>query len=143
MERNSFKSFKFSTTKEIMDLECLSLNSMEGTEAGRPQKSKSHMLRRRFSSLSLSCEKKEVSVSTNSHYNIKDDYDIVETLGMGTYSYVRHGISKDDGRHVAIKTSRGNNSCKMLRKEYDLLKRLADDNIIKVFDLTEDEGKNE
>jgi serine/threonine protein kinase len=31
----------------------------------------------------------------------------------------------------------------MLQKEYNLLKRLADDNIIKVYDFTEDESKNE
>jgi serine/threonine protein kinase len=31
----------------------------------------------------------------------------------------------------------------MLQKEYNLLKRLADDNIIKVYDFTEDASKNE
>jgi serine/threonine protein kinase len=111
-------------------------------EGKRTKRNTLKTMKRKFSDLSLSCEKEDVELSTQS-YNIKDEYEIVETLGMGTYSYVRHAIEKETNRHVAIKTSRGTNSREMLKKEYDLLKRLADDYIIKVYDFTEDESKKE
>lgn len=138
MENNTGNRKMYKSSKTIpMDLECLSLDGMEGKQKSQPRK-----MQRKFSSLSLSCDKEKAELSPQA-YNIKDEYDIVETLGYGTYSYVRHGVEKSTNRHVAIKTSRGNNSTEMLKKEYDLLKRLADDNIIKVYDFVEDKSKNE
>lgn len=120
-------------------METLSLDGMDGkrTKSFNPSK-----MKRKFSSLSLSCDRKSVELDSET-YNVKDDFEIVETLGMGAYSYVRHAIEKSSDRHVAIKTSRGNQSREMLKKEHELLKRLADDNIIRVFDFIEDEGKKE
>lgn len=140
MEVNSATIKKdYSSSKAITcDLECLSLNSMEGTINNKGRK-----VRRKFSSLSLNTTKeKKVELQTES-YNLKDEYDIVGTLGMGTYAYVRQAVDKATGRQVAIKTSRGTTSREMLKNEYNLLKRLADDNIIKVLDFNEDVSKSE
>lgn len=139
MDSSSVNNKMYKSCKSIdVDLDCLSLDGMDG----KKKRNSTRKMTRKFSSLSLSCEK-EAPEAIEQTYNIKDEYDIIETLGMGTYSYVRHGIEKDTERHVAIKTSRGTNSREMLQKEYELLKRLADDNIVKVFDFVEDKSKNE
>ena len=62
---------------------------------------------------------------------------------MGTYAYVRKAIWKKTGKIVAIKTSRGSTSITMLKNEFNLLKRLDDDNIIKVFEYLENKSKGE
>lgn len=130
---------EYLSTKVISEeLECLSLDSLEGTSHNKGRKAK-----RKYSNLSLNTTKEKTEENKLQVYNLKDYYEIVETLGMGTYSYVRHAVEKKTNRHVAIKTSRGNTSCNLLKKEYNLLKRLADDNIIKVYDFTEDVSKNE
>lgn len=137
-KNQGFKLYK-SSKSTVENIESFSLDGMEG----RKTKSKTiKKIKRKFSNLSLSWERENVELSPQT-YNIKDDYEIIETLGMGTYSYVRHAIEKETNRHVAIKTSRGTNSREMLKNEYELLKRLADDNIIKVYDFTEDESKRE
>ena len=68
---------------------------------------------------------------------------MINTLGIGTYAYVRLATEKKSGLQVAIKTSRGRNSRDMLLKEYELLKSLSEDHIIKVIDFHEDLNKKE
>lgn len=141
MEVNSASIKKeYSSSKAIAyDLECLSLNSMEGTSNNKGKR-----VRRKFSALSLNTNTtKDKEDTVTETYNLKDEYEIVETLGMGTYAYVRLATSINSGKQVAIKTSRGKNSREMLRNEYYLLKRLADDNIIRVLDFKEDHTKSE
>lgn len=62
---------------------------------------------------------------------------------MGTYAYVRKAVCKKTGKTVAIKTSRGSTSISMLKNEFNLLKRLSDDNIIKVYDFLDNNSKSE
>lgn len=140
MELNSANIMKAQSSKHIFcDLETLSLDSMEGINNKSSRKPK-----RKYSNLSLNTSKVKVEDQINiEEYNLKDHYDIVETLGMGTYAYVRLATEKSTGRKVAIKTSRGNNSRELLKNEYNLLKRLADDNIIRVYDFQEDSNKKE
>ena len=140
MEFNSDKGKKkeYSSTKVISkELEILSLSSLEGT----PSTSQGKRLRK-LPSLSLSITKEKVKLDRVS-FDIKDDYDIIETLGMGTYAYVRKATNKKTGQTVAIKTSRGNTSMSMLKSEFNLLKRLSDDNIVKVYDYIENKSKCE
>ena len=93
-------------------------------------------------SLSLSIIKDKVKLSHVS-LDIKEDFDIIETLGIGTYAYVRKATNKKTGKIVAIKTSRGDTSMTMLKNEFNLLKRLSDDNIITVYDYIENKFKSE
>ena len=90
--------------------------------------------------MSLSITKEKVKLNPVS-FDIKEHYDIIETLGMGTYAYVRKATCKKTGKIVAIKTSRGSTSISMLKSEFNLLKRLSDDNIIKVFDYIDNKSK--
>eukprot|EP00345_Euplotes_harpa_P018466 CAMPEP_0168334428 /NCGR_PEP_ID=MMETSP0213-20121227/10263_1 /TAXON_ID=151035 /ORGANISM="Euplotes harpa, Strain FSP1.4" /LENGTH=248 /DNA_ID=CAMNT_0008339073 /DNA_START=49 /DNA_END=792 /DNA_ORIENTATION=- len=126
-----------SSSKLIRDLDDSALNELEGTSGakGKPRK-------KNLSSLSLNIPKSKVTLNSAS-YNIREDYDVIETLGMGTYAFVRSATEKKTGRHVAIKTCRGETSRVFLKNEYNLLKRLADDNIIQVYDLIEDKTKSE
>jgi hypothetical protein len=81
---------EFSSSKNITDkLDCLSLDSLEGTSHNKGRKAK-----RKFSNLSLNTTKEKTEENKLQVYNIKNYYDIVETLGMGTYSYVRHAVEK-------------------------------------------------
>jgi serine/threonine protein kinase len=105
---------------------------MENVSNNRGRKAK-----RRYSTLSLNTTKQPEVTLSACKYDIKDQYEIIGTLGMGTYGYVRQATEKSTGRPVAIKTSRGTNSRELLKQEYTLLKRLADDNIVKVFDFIE------
>ena len=138
MENKSFDKVtrEYSSAKLIpQDLEVLSLSSMEGksnTSEGRRL--------RKLPSLSLSITKEKVKLNPVS-FDIKEHYDIIETLGMGTYAYVRKATCKKTGKIVAIKTSRGSTSISMLKSEFNLLKRLSDDNIIKVFDYIDNKSK--
>lgn len=142
MEVNSAPITKahYSSKAITGDLDCLSLNSMEGVSNSGGKK-----VRRKFSALSLNTTtSKDTSVKTSSEsYNLRDEYEIIETLGMGTYAYVRLATNKKSGNKVAIKTSRGQNSRELLQNEYNLLKRLPDDNIIRVLDFKEDHSKSE
>jgi serine/threonine protein kinase len=143
MEINSatIATKNFVSSKNVSaEFECLSLDNLEGTANNSNSGRK---VKRKFSNLSLNTTKEKTVKSKLQEYNIKDHFDIVETLGMGTYAYVRHAVDNKTGKHVAIKTSRGATSCGMLKNEYNLLKRLADDNIVKVFDFSEDESKME
>lgn len=134
MESNSAPIKRgYSSAKNITDeLECLSLNSMESVSNNKGRNPK-----RRYSTLSLNTTKQPEVELSSEKYEIRDHYNIIGTLGMGTYGYVRQATEKSTGREVAIKTSRGTNSRELLKKEYTLLKRLADDNIIKVYNFIE------
>ena len=97
-----------------------------------------------LSSLSINTTKENSSEEVSTPvYELKEHYDMINTLGIGTYAYVRLATEKKSGLQVAIKTSRGRNSRDMLLKEYELLKSLSEDHIIKVIDFHEDWNKKE
>ena len=144
MESESISQTRnFYSSKNIcQDLESLSLSSLSEKSVVNVKPRK---LRKNFSNLSISTDNINTSEEVNSSpsYHLKDHFDMIRTLGMGTYSYVRLATEKKTGKQVAIKTSRGSNSRELLKKEYELLKRLSDDNIIRVFNYIEDSVKKE
>jgi len=75
--------------------------------------------------------------------NLSERFEILETLGVGTYSYVKHAFDTEKNIHVAIKTCIRSTAREMLRSEYNILKDLDHPNIIKVHEIIENEVKNE
>lgn len=76
-------------------------------------------------------------------YDLNQHYDIVKTLGLGTYALVQLGEDKDTGALVAIKRSRGDNSCNLLKNEYQILKKVSSSKIIKALSYHENYSKKE
>lgn len=87
------------------DLETLSLDVLDEKNSTRKMNRKG-----KFSSLSLSIDKKQKQVNDSQNFVLKDHYEIIDTLGVGAYSYVRHCIDSSNSKHVAVKTSRGETS---------------------------------
>ena len=142
MEIAKAKKIAYVSNKRVfsLDISTLSLGSPKTVK----RSSGSIKRRKKFSTLSCDTTSSRNDSGDNPKtYNLKDHYEIIETLGMGTYAYVRHAVNKKTDQHVAIKTSRGENSRKMLKNEYNLLKRLSEDNIVEVYDFIEHGDKNE
>ena len=68
---------------------------------------------------------------------------MLDTLGMGTYAYVRKARCRSSNQIVAIKVSRGSTSSAMLKSEYDILKQVSHPCIPRVFKFAEDASKHE
>jgi serine/threonine protein kinase len=64
-------------------------------------------------------------------------------LGVGTYSYVKHGVDKLSGDHFAIKISRRANAREMLKNEFNILKTIKNRNVVKVFDFIDNDIRDE
>ena len=81
---------------------------------------------RKVASLDISIPtKKAHSAPSTSTYKLSDHFEMLETLGVGSYSYVRKAKSIKDGRIVAIKVCRQTASREMLRNEYNILKNVV------------------
>lgn len=97
---------------------------------------------RKFASLDLNI-KKDKLITRKVVYQLTDDYEFLENLGVGTYSYVKHAVEKKTGNHVAIKICRRKTSREMLKTEYNILKRIDNSTVVKAFDLIENDAKDE
>jgi calcium/calmodulin-dependent protein kinase I len=72
---------------------------------------------------------------------IAEDFDLGDVLGSGAFSVVRRGVSKKDGQKVAIKiikkTTVAGDDIKLLRREVQNLKKLDHPNIMKLYEVYE------
>lgn len=134
MESLSINTKGYSSQKDVPELDFLSPSI--------PTKQSRFNKKRKFSNLSVEIPK-EVIVEDANVYELIENYEIIETLGLGTYAYVRKAIEKTTNRTVAIKTSRGHTSRELLKREYEILKSLSHDSIIKVYDFFENSKKHE
>eukprot|EP00549_Striatella_unipunctata_P020262 CAMPEP_0118682268 /NCGR_PEP_ID=MMETSP0800-20121206/5396_1 /TAXON_ID=210618 ORGANISM="Striatella unipunctata, Strain CCMP2910" /NCGR_SAMPLE_ID=MMETSP0800 /ASSEMBLY_ACC=CAM_ASM_000638 /LENGTH=361 /DNA_ID=CAMNT_0006578649 /DNA_START=41 /DNA_END=1127 /DNA_ORIENTATION=- len=83
------------------------------------------------------------SVQTKEHMDITKKYELLETLGEGTFGVVRKGRNRKTGELFAIKTilkSRVPN-LSLLKKEVDILSHVDHPHIIKLYETFEQETK--
>jgi len=92
--------------------------------------------------LSLKIEKKSLSQSFKNAYKLSNDYEIMKILGSGSYAVVKLAIDKKTNEKVVIKISR-KSSREKLRNEYEILKNLTHDHIIKPIKLIENDIRDE
>lgn len=93
--------------------------------------------------ISLNRTKKCRSGFLKSKYKLSDHYEILKTLGSGTYASV--SLAKDyvTGEKVAIKIARRENSCETLLNESNILSQLDHENIIKPVKFIQNDLVNE
>lgn len=103
---------------------------------------KSHYRKKKIASLDLKLSNLKVKSLENA-YKLTDHYDMISVLGFGTYASVKLARDKVTNREVAIKISRKQNSREMLLTEYEVLKNLEHNNIIKTHDLIQNNSRDE
>ncbi|CAI2381932.1 unnamed protein product [Moneuplotes crassus] len=81
--------------------------------------------------LDLKIMKKWKSGDIQKKFKLEDHYDAIKTLGSGTYATVSLATCLNDNKQVAVKISRGANSCEKLASEYKILSELDHECIIK------------
>lgn len=123
----------YSSTKEIEAIEDLETSPLLHSASLKRTK--------RFSTLCINVKKSKFLPKKK--FLLEDKFEVLEVLGAGAYSCVKAAIEKATDRKVAIKTCRGQNGRDMLTSEYSILKRLDEDNIIKVYDLIVDDASDE
>uniref|UniRef100_A0A7S2SL15 Calcium-dependent protein kinase 1 n=1 Tax=Mucochytrium quahogii TaxID=96639 RepID=A0A7S2SL15_9STRA len=74
--------------------------------------------------------------------NIKDEYVLGKKLGEGSYGKVRLATHKQTGRTVAVKSVLKKNMRRLhtLRREIEIMKQIEHPNIIKMYDVFEDDA---
>ncbi|CAI2358910.1 unnamed protein product [Moneuplotes crassus] len=138
-ENLSEKSVSSKTISHNIDLLSMSKKSVSSTSLR-----KRVARRRQFSSLSVSTNKEDSSDEGSSpSYDLKKNYNIIKSLGCGTYALVQLAEEKGTGRQVAIKISRGINSRDLLKSEYDILSKVSHERIIKPLSFQENSAKKE
>ena len=80
---------------------------------------------------------------TESSYKLSSNYEIIKTLGSGSYALVNLAVDKNTGSNVAIKISMRQNSREKLRNEYSILKNLDHQSIVKPLRFIENDLKDE
>ena len=75
-----------------------------------------------------------------------ENYEILYTIGTGTFSQVKLGIHKQTKEYVAVKIISKNritdkNELSRIKREMSILKKLNHPNIIKIFEIIENENK--
>lgn len=103
---------------------------------------KSLYKKKKIASLELKLTNLKIKPIENA-YKLTDHYDIISVLGFGTYASVKLARHKTTKREVAIKISRKQNSRQMLQNEYNVLRILEHDNIIKTHDLIQNNSRDE
>ncbi len=83
-------------------------------------------------------------MSVNENPNILSDYDLIETLGAGTFSEVKLGINKITKEKVAIKMLdkdkiNNENDLTRLKREIHMLRTFSHINIIKTYEIAEND----
>ena len=83
-------------------------------------------------------------MSINENPNILSDYDLIETLGAGTFSEVKLGINKITKEKVAIKMLdkdkiNNENDLTRLKREIHMLRTFSHINIIKTYEIAEND----
>ncbi|CAI2360349.1 unnamed protein product [Moneuplotes crassus] len=94
-------------------------------------------------SLDLQMTKKWKSRSCQVKFKLDEHYDVIKTLGSGTYASVKLATCLNDNKQVAVKISRRINSCEKLASEYKILSELDHDCIIKPLKFITNEMKQE
>lgn len=97
---------------------------------------------RKVASLDLSIMKQKV-VAKRPTYKLSDHFDSLDNLGIGTYSFVKHAVEKKSGRHVAVKICRRKTAREMLRNEYNILKSIDNEHVVKVYDFIDNDANDE
>lgn len=94
--------------------------------------------RKTLSKKPLSMPLTDLLVGPEETYDISQDFEVQEILGVGTYSSVKSAIRLSDRKSVAIKTSSGATSVGFLRKEKDILESLDSDFFPQIYDFKVD-----
>ncbi|XP_069048753.1 NUAK family SNF1-like kinase 1 isoform X1 [Lepisosteus oculatus] len=87
------------------------------------------------------------SVKKHHHkHNLKHRYELLETLGRGTYGKVKKAIERDSGREVAIKSIRkekikDEQDMVHIRREIEIMSSLRHPHIISVYEVFENKDK--
>ncbi|XP_066561662.1 NUAK family SNF1-like kinase 1 isoform X2 [Amia ocellicauda] len=87
------------------------------------------------------------SVKKHHHkHNLKHRYELLETLGRGTYGKVKKAIERDSGREVAIKSIRkekirDEQDMVHIRREIEIMSSLKHPHIISVYEVFENKDK--
>ena len=123
---------------EAKELEGLWLNKIH--EKSDEEQVPKRRIRKPLSSLKI--EKSKINLIQDC-FDINDNYEMIDTLGMGTYAYVRKARCRSSNQIAAIKVSRGSTSSAMLKSEYDILKQVSHCCIPRVFKFIENASKNE
>ena len=123
---------------ETKDYDGLELNKMH--ESSDSVKVLTRRIIKPLSSLKI--EKSKINLIQD-YFDINDNYEIIDTLGMGTYAYVRKARCRSSNWIVAIKVSRGATSSSMLKSEYDILKQVSHSCIPRVISFAENASKHE
>eukprot|EP01128_Nolandella_sp_AFSM9_P012850 TRINITY_DN9689_c0_g1_i1.p1 TRINITY_DN9689_c0_g1~~TRINITY_DN9689_c0_g1_i1.p1 ORF type:complete len:382 (+),score=129.78 TRINITY_DN9689_c0_g1_i1:58-1146(+) len=74
--------------------------------------------------------------------DINEDYEIGDELGRGGFSVVVEATRKEDGEKYAIKIVEKNvikEDIKLLKREIDIMKKVDHENILKLFEIYEDD----
>lgn len=130
----NYSSAKFNND----DIDILSLNDNKITE--NTKNTKKREIKRKTLSLKII---KNKAKSADDSFNISDDYEMLDTLGMGAYAYVRKARCKATDQLVAIKVCRGATSSAMLKSEFDILSRLSHSGVPRVHKFVEDTRRRE
>ena len=123
---------------ETKDYDVLELNKTHDTSDSI--KVLTRRIRKPLSSLKI--EKSKI-ILIHDYFDINDDYEMLDTLGMGTYAYFRKARCRSSNQIVAIKVSRGSTSSSMLKSEYDILKQVSHRCIPRVLQFAENASKHE
>ncbi|XP_058883734.1 NUAK family SNF1-like kinase 1 [Acipenser ruthenus] len=92
-------------------------------------------------------ETRKVPVKKHHHnHNLKHRYDLLETLGKGTYGKVKKGIERFSGRVVAIKLIRKDKikdeqDMVHIRREIEIMSSLRHPHIISIYEVFENKDK--
>lgn len=97
---------------------------------------------RKLKALSLPTDLKLRTGLKNMTYRISDNYNLMQKLGFGTYSEVRRAIDKKTEEVFAIKICKGTTSCKLLKKEAEIMKQISSEYIPKFYDFKQDVASN-
>lgn len=122
-------------TMSFMGLENLGVipNTLSKSAKPRPKRLK----------LNLTKTKKWKSCALKTSIKIEDSYNMIRSLGAGTYASVNLATDILHGNKVAIKISRKENSCEKLASEYKILSDLNHECIIKPIKFIKNELKSE
>ncbi|XP_051548716.1 NUAK family SNF1-like kinase 1 [Myxocyprinus asiaticus] len=95
------------------------------------------------------CEVKRSSSGVKKHHhkhNLKHRYELLETLGRGTYGKVKKAIERHSGREVAIKSIRkekikDEQDMVHIRREIEIMSSLRHPHIISIYEVFENKDK--
>lgn len=121
--------------------------AIEDTKSEKPRTFTKGEKMRRFRkvvSLDISIPMKKVHSAPNTaSFKLFDHFEMLETLGVGSYSYVRKASRNKDGRIVAIKICRKSTAREMLKNEYNILKKVTHDCVPKVYEFINNDKRDE